>query len=162
MPDSIRLIRNASVAIERTLKEKGAVGKGMGDMSGDLEQRGIITPDQGAEIRKLAGFRNRVMHDDYEPSKDETERFMNRSKSILTQMSPKTRRGARNWSPFFTAVARWSFQAVIGFGFLYLLASWNAGFIVKLITPYFLLYLAFGVLALFVLLFRTLLSRQLR
>ncbi|MFC6592463.1 hypothetical protein ACFP81_10970 [Deinococcus lacus] len=71
MSDSVRLVRDRAVEIERLLTELGGVGTGLGEKYRSLD----LPEDLQRELRQVNHLRNTVMHDGIDLSAGDLARF---------------------------------------------------------------------------------------
>ncbi|MFC3859547.1 hypothetical protein ACFOPQ_02015 [Deinococcus antarcticus] len=81
--DSLRIVRDRAVALERQLDSIGAVGNGLGEKYRNLDLPAAVQED----LRQVVHLRNRVMHDGIDLSPADLARFEQAADRAMTALS---------------------------------------------------------------------------
>lgn len=110
--EKIYLIRNYSVQLEKILKEHGAIGQGIKELSFSIQAK---TPNHIQDkIKKCNHLRNKVMHEAYNPTNAEIEVYQQEMQQILEHFAQKsTSKRSKQYD--------WLYILVIGWAIVYLL-----------------------------------------
>lgn len=80
--DSLRIVRDRAVALERQLDSMGAVGNGLGEKYRSLDLPAAVQED----LRQVVHLRNRVMHDGIDLSPADLARFEQAADRAMTAL----------------------------------------------------------------------------